>query len=195
MRKIQKVLIGIFLAGVLLGGAGTGIALTEYASFSYGGEKVIGSDSIVTSELDYVFDPKQGPILVLGGWYLDNPHGSLIETDETVPEGTIRYVVTYNEAAVTPYLFYEERDEELTGQESWTIRKEPGDPQRPAQGCLRMSIRHEDNDLTAWMLLKDDFLTELKQRKISAYRSVSVESVQVKVHPKTRPYLIDQTCS
>ena len=42
MRRVQKVLSGVFLGGVLLGGIGTGVALVEYSSLSYSGEKHLG---------------------------------------------------------------------------------------------------------------------------------------------------------
>ena len=32
MRNVQKILIGVFVAGVVLGGIGTGIALEEFSS-------------------------------------------------------------------------------------------------------------------------------------------------------------------
>ena len=38
MRKVQKILIGTLLGGVLLGGIGTGVALVEYSSFAYAGK-------------------------------------------------------------------------------------------------------------------------------------------------------------
>ena len=35
MRRIQKILLGTFLAGVLISGIGTGTAIAEYSSFTY----------------------------------------------------------------------------------------------------------------------------------------------------------------
>ena len=55
MRKIQKILTGTFLTGVLLGGIGTGIAMAEYASMEYGGEKIIGEERLVTRNFDFNF--------------------------------------------------------------------------------------------------------------------------------------------
>lgn len=100
MRKVQKILSGIFFCGVLLGGIGTGVALVEYSSLAYGGEKRIGEENLVTRELDYVFVPGEERISIVRGYWYDS-----IEADETVPEGTIRYVVTYNEKTVEPTLY------------------------------------------------------------------------------------------
>lgn len=109
MRKIQKLLIGMFFGGVLLGGIGTGIALVEYSSFAYAGEKKIGEENLVTKDFDYSFDPARGKISVGCGWWEYEQYGSHIETDETVPQGMIRYAITYNDRTTQPYLIYDER--------------------------------------------------------------------------------------
>ena len=53
MRRIQMILAGVFLGGVILGGVGTGIALVEYSSLSYGGEHLIGEENLVTRYFDF----------------------------------------------------------------------------------------------------------------------------------------------
>ncbi len=110
MRKLQKILLGTFLGGVLLGGIGAGVAFVEYASITYAGEKKIGQESMVTKNLDFSFDPGKGIVNVVPVWY-DDGQVSYIEKDETVPEGVIRYQVTYNEKIVTPHLHFSEYDE------------------------------------------------------------------------------------
>lgn len=97
MRKVQKVLVGIFFGGVLLGGIGTGVALVEYSSLAYGGERMIGEEGLVTREIDYAFVPGEERISIVSGYWIDG-----VEVDDTVPEGIIRYEVTYNENTVEP---------------------------------------------------------------------------------------------
>lgn len=53
MRRIQKILFGTFLGGVLLCGVGAGTALVEYSSFTYAGEKKIGWEDLETKNLDF----------------------------------------------------------------------------------------------------------------------------------------------
>ena len=55
MRRIQKILAGVFFGGVLLCGIGAGVAFVEFSSFEYGGEKQIGSDVLVTEAFDFAF--------------------------------------------------------------------------------------------------------------------------------------------
>lgn len=112
MRKIQKILTGTFLAGVLLGGIGTGIAMAEYASMEYGGEKIIGEEHLVTRNFDFNFqlDGRKLEVLNISNYGMRNVRE--IEVDNSVPVGTVRYEVTYNEDLVTPYLEFEEYEEE-----------------------------------------------------------------------------------
>ena len=42
MGKIRMILASVFLGGVILGGIGAGIAIVEYSSLTYVGEKKIG---------------------------------------------------------------------------------------------------------------------------------------------------------
>ncbi len=109
MRRVQKVLSGVFLGGVLLGGIGTGVALVEYSSLAYAGEKHLGEENLVTRQLDYSVAPGTEEVWLIKS-YWDEAEA---EADESVPEGIIRYEITYNEKLVRPVLSYEEdKDQE-----------------------------------------------------------------------------------
>ena len=120
MRRVQKVLTGIFLSGILMGGMGTGIAMVEYSSLAYGGEKLIGEESLVTKNLDYEFQMEEGTLELAGFHYWNREKIQEIEVDGTVPVGTVRYEVTYNEKSISPNLVFEpyvEVEEELEVEE------------------------------------------------------------------------------
>lgn len=185
MRKIQKILIGTFLGGILLGGIGTGVAFVEYSSFAYAGEKQIGQESLVTKELDFSFHPEKGKIkLVYDYWdrkcVEDGP-----ELDETVPEGVVRYVVTYNPKTIEPSLEFESYEEE--GQGSGTSAESE---EEKIQGYLLLRNYDISDELEVFMEGKDEFLKELKQRQISSYRVAYVTEIKIQVNPNTAPYLI-----
>lgn len=109
MRKSQKILAGLFLGGVLLGGIGTGIALVEYSSLTYAGEKEIGQEHLVVQELDYTFAPDEEQVCIVRGY---QDRDAVVKEDMSVPEGTVRYVVTYNKKTIKPALsFWEEQEE------------------------------------------------------------------------------------
>jgi len=112
MYKAQKILTGVFLLGVLLGGIGLGIALVEYSSLDYGGECLLGEDSLVTKSLDYDFELDGRKLIITNSGFYWGDFGEKVEADSTVPAGTIRYEVTYNEKTITPYLVFEKYDEE-----------------------------------------------------------------------------------
>ena len=69
MCRIQKILLGTFLAGVLISGIGTGTAIAEYSSFTYLGERVLGQDKMTTTSLDYTFFPEKGAIRIFPSQY------------------------------------------------------------------------------------------------------------------------------
>ena len=242
MRKIQKILIGVFVCGVLMGGVGTGIAFIEYSSFAYGGEKKVGEEHLVTRQLDHTFDPARGRIAVDADWSWREYGDCQILADPSVPEHVIRYEVTYNEKEVRPYLIYDEFEEDVEdGEESevaWDMevddeseaaRDAEGDdeseaardvggeeeseavrdgevepdsggtrlPQEPTdipdhiQARIFLGVRHIGNDFATWMECKEDFLRELKQKRISYYDRIGLVEVKIRVNPATMPYTKD----
>ena len=49
--SFRKILIGIFMAGIICCGIGAGVTFQEYSSFKYMGEKRIGSNKIAEKRL------------------------------------------------------------------------------------------------------------------------------------------------
>jgi len=210
MRKIQKILIGIFSGGVLLGGVGTGIALVEGSALAYGGEKMIGSENLVVRELEHTFDPQKGKIEIERNRMGYRNKKNLVETDEAVPENVIRYVVTYNEETARPYLEYCDfsDDENVTDDEPGEFGEAAGsdgakeeetgaDAQSdPIQGFLELNVDYygssASSDFALWMKCKDEVLSELKQRKISTYEVAYITDVKIKVNPETLKYIVDE---
>lgn len=120
MRKIQKILLGGFLAGVLICGVGAGTAIGEYSSLNYLGERTLGEEKLVTENFDYTFDPELGAIRLHPSWYGGRETAG-IETDASVPENVIRYEITYLPETIEPELIFRPRNVE----ESLTEESEP----------------------------------------------------------------------
>ncbi len=177
MRKIQKILTGIFLGGVLLGGIGTGVALVEYSSLAYGGERMIGEENLVTREIDYSFVPEQEQITIADGYWTDH-----VEVDDTVPEGIIRYVVTYNEKTVKPTLYFREANDKNQSPD-------------PREISLELHVQFISSDLALLMECKDEILEKLKQKKIFSYNIAYVTDVKILVNSKSIPYIHNQYTS
>ncbi|MDD3251428.1 MAG: hypothetical protein PHV18_02590 [Lachnospiraceae bacterium] len=171
MRKIQKILTGVFLGGVLLGGIGTGVAVVEYSSISYAGEKIIGNEKMVTENFDYTLDPEVKRTRVGGGWFdgLENTRPNQIEMDQSVPEGVVRYRVTYNSDRIKPYLsFFEDSD---------------------GENMLWLDYGYQDG-FALWMENKDEVLRDLKQGQIASYRTSTVSAVKILVNPATKDSVV-----
>lgn len=215
MRKLQKVLSGLFLFGVLIAGVGTGIAVVEYTSLKYAGERVIGAESLKTENLDFTFEPgEEKLVLAYDRW----PYGNeriLIEDDESLPVGLVRYEVTYNEDTIQPVLHFEDylkeeeqeqeseteesaeettqTDEELSLTENSPEYEEPGaqtaQKASPYMGELYLSARYRGSDFARFMQYKDEILNGLKQKQIFSYEQLFVTDVKIRINPQTRKYI------
>ena len=105
MRKIQKILLGSFLIGVLICGVGAGTAIGEYSSLTYLGERTLGEEKLVTENFDYTFDPELGAIRLHPSWY-GGRETAEVQTDDSVPENVIRYEITYLPETIEPELIF-----------------------------------------------------------------------------------------
>lgn len=179
MRRIQMILTGIFLGGVLLGGVGTGIAMVEYSSLTYGGKHIIGKESLVTRQFDFEFNPDNGNLIFDDELYLGGMFVTAIEADKEVPADVVRCEVTYNEKRAKPFVRFHENEKTEEDQEETAV----------SQGELRITARYEGSDLAVFMENKDRFLEELKNRVISDYEVLYITDITVKVNPETLPFV------
>ena len=117
MRKIQKILLGSFLTGVLICGVGAGTAIGEYSSLTYLGERTLGEEKLVTENFDYTFDPELGAIRLHPSWYGGRKTAE-VQTDDSVPENVIRYEITYLPETIEPELIFRPgKSEEIFSEE------------------------------------------------------------------------------
>lgn len=178
MRKIQTILLGTFLGGVLLGGVGAGIALVEYSSFSYGGEKLIGYENLVTDHFDFQFDPEKGVIVADAGYWGERTQTRLM-ADESVPENVVRYEVTYNKKQIEPFLDFVPAQEGISGFQEAEHK----------QGMIEFLVSSQGSDLEVFMECKDELLKEIKEKKISSYDMAYITKINVLVNPETMEYV------
>lgn len=158
MSRFHIILIGIFCVGVLLCGVGAGITFTEFSSLAYGGEHFVGETNMVTEDFDATIDLGQGQYTIRG--YFGYEGMEEIGWDESVPENTVRYRVTYNADRIYPVLGSNE-DRELYLYGEWL----------------------PDDEMKLFMETKDVALQDLKEGKISSYRTAGIEKVEVLVNP------------
>ena len=192
MRNVQKILIGVFVAGVVLGGIGTGIALEEFSDLRYGGRTVVGEEHLVTRELDFHF-PIEGKTLILGYNYNGSlKQEELLVEDITVPVRTIRYEVTYNEQVVKPFLQFDEYEEEEVEEEIWEEEETESEKNEPVYaGILRLRASYIGDGFELFMENKDRILEELRQKKLSSYELAEITNLRIRVNPETMKYIED----
>lgn len=171
MRKIQKILIGTFLGGVLLTGVGTGVAMVEYSSLAYAGVKQIGEENLVTRELDFKLEEDMEKITLVRSYWNGGKKDIKVEEDETVPVGVVRYAVTYNPETADAALEFEI------------------DGVNEGHGYLYLQTEYYGDDFAMFMESKDRILEELKEKKISSYHVAYITGVTIKVNPETIPRL------
>lgn len=210
MRKIQKILLGSFLAGVLICGVGAGTAIGEYSSLNYLGERTLGEEKLVTENFDYTFDPELGAIRLHPSWYGGRETAG-IETDASVPENVIRYEITYLPETIEPELIFRPRNveeslteesepeetaaEETTAEETTAKESEPEETAAEENANLRIQgdlllETWYHGDLGIWMEAKDQILADLKDGRIAGYQVPHIKEITIKVNPVTAPYVI-----
>ena len=121
---------------------------------------------MTTENLDYSFQLQEEQKLRIYGNYYFHRHSAdstEILPDETVPENTIRFQITYNVKAVAPYLRYSD--------------KESDDP------YVGIEFDYLLDDMELFMAGKDQLLEDIKNRQIGSYDTVSVERIRIFVNP------------
>ena len=98
--------------------------------------------------------------------------------------GIIRYEVTYNKKRVEPFLeFYEFLEgpgaEDPGGDGGQTKEKTAGEP----RGRLELMASSRGGDLEIFMECKDEFLKEVKEKRISSYEPAYITEVRILVNP------------
>lgn len=159
MNKLHGILLGVFCAGVLLCGLGTGVAFTEFSALTYGEKQTVGKTDIRTETIDVEFEAGEETQNITC-WYYRKPNEVL--PDKNVPLNTVRFCVTYNAQRVEPYAYWDEKD-----------------------GTIELLCHWNDaeDDIELMMEAKDLVLQNLREGKIISFDVVDVEEVTILVNP------------
>lgn len=172
MKKMNQILLATFLLGILLTGIGCGVAILEYSSFEYEGEKIIGQGQETTKTLEcQIPTGKKAKKTLISN--CQEQHMKLVE-DKKVPKGMVYYDVSYNPDYVEPILSYESYEED-----------EPLD----YEGQLHLWSNDQKDDFVIFMEEKDQILQDLKDHKVSSYKLETWKKVTIRVHPETIKYI------
>ena len=176
MTRFHKITIGIFCSGVLLTGIGAGVAFGEFSSLAYGGTEVVGETNMVTRDISREIDPEQG-IWNIDGYWDTAPE---VEADESIPENTVLFRITYNQAMVEPRIEETVQEDEYYDNDADTWR----------QTCTPALELHcywentDESDFQNLMEAKDKVLAGLKRGElISVVGAPHIEQVQIFYNP------------
>ncbi len=177
MRKSQKILLGIFLTGVFLCGVGSGVAIGEFTSMAYLGERQLGEDMQVTENFDFAFDPAEGDIKVQRPRFVYRGKTQVVlEEDPKVPENTVRFETTYIPECADLFVEFEE---ELIDDVN-----EPETEERRTQRTIWLDRRYYDC-FPVIVREKDAIIEDLKNHSFASYQMHPIYEIVVKVNPDT----------
>ena len=173
MRK--KILISVFLVGILLIGIGTGIAFGEYSGFTYGGEVVLGTENTEVETMECVITMSEEKIRIAN---YTSKNVDVVE-DKSLKDGQVRVEVIANPKYISSHMFFEKYDN-LEYDTEYTSGFD---------GEIQIHTGRLIGDFELFMELKDDFLQNLKNSVIKNYYLDAVKSVTVKANANTLKHL------
>lgn len=95
--SFRKILVGIFMAGIICCGIGAGVIFQEYSSFKYMGEKRIGSNKIAEKTLtENLYTDKTKKLNTSFIAYNNENENIELKTSKSVPKDKIQIKVRYD---------------------------------------------------------------------------------------------------
>lgn len=173
-ENYRKILLLVLMIGILLCGIGTGVALAEYSSFEYLGQKEMGGEELVTNTFqETLYRGRNGDEKVYVHAYGSGEEEMTLETSKKVPKDQIQFVVEYNPNNVQNIHIAREDSAEYdefqgeTGYVSYYLT----------------SYMSDHDSFGMLMSYKDEILENLKEKRFYDYTYKTIQSVKVMVHP------------
>lgn len=211
MKKLRISCLIVFLAGVLVAGAGLSLMLLEVSAFRYGGEKLIEGQSSDIKTYRKVVDLSALDTLEAGrnGYiphYCYRDAGFFLVTDAAAGDDAI-IEVRYNSAIYEPLVevemerVYDDGDDEYDegddgddgddGEDQAASESGQSDPQQAEPVAVPQPRRAslgfytgQYNELAEFMMIKDAVMQDFKQRTLSVYDLKKVHEVKITVSPE-----------
>lgn len=159
-KKIRMIMAGIFCAGVLMGGLGTGIAFAEFSSFAYQ-PVATPQEAFQTETFIYRLPEEEDKKIRIERYF--GGAACKMESREDVPKGQAEIAVTYNvQGCSVEFADYLDDEDNIR---------------------LRFYLDC-GGDFENFMKVKDYFLEGLRNREIRDYQIEYVKNVEVHVNPE-----------
>lgn len=201
MRKDTKIILSIFVAGILLGGIGVGVAVSEIGNLTYSGVHFLGEDQMVTEIFDEKIVVDDSNKILIRPEFGNGIEEFEIIYKEGIPKDVIRYEVTYikNNVEIETYLHknvyietknYDESILDENEQVNEEMDYENDNEEEVTISAVGLSLYYYGNNFNELMETKDMVLQELKQNKIGSYTVENIKSIKVYASPEIEPYII-----
>ena len=201
--SFRKVLIGIFMVGILCCGIGAGVMFQEYSSFEYMGEKNLGGNKTAEKTImENLYTDKTKKVTTSFTTYDFEDNVTELKTSKKIPKDKVQIKVRYNTNNVEDihidkniYSGAEYEDDSIyedegaeTGSRS-NIAEENADVVKDSGFVSQEFFISAVSRLSGAEYLltyKDDILKNLKDRKIYNYIYPKIISVEITVNPENK---------
>lgn len=195
--SFRKILVGIFMAGIICCGIGAGVTFQEYSSFKYMGEKRIGSNKIAEKTLtENLYIDKTKKLNTSFIAYNNENENIELKTSKSVPKDKIQIKVRYDadnvkDIHIDKNLYndddYDENSMDNVALENMTQTDESESAQKnPTSQEFFISAVGRMSDIEYVLSYKDEILKNIKERKIYNYVYPQIISVEITVNPENK---------
>lgn len=206
--SFRKILVGIFMAGIICCGIGAGVTFQEYSSFKYMGEKRIGSNKIAEKTLtENLYTDKTKKLNTSFIAYNNENENIELKTSKSVPKDKIQIKVRYdadnvkdihidknlynNDEYIGDDIYidddYDENSMDNVALENMTQTDESESEQKnPTSQEFFISAVGRMSDIEYVLSYKDEILENIKERKIYNYVYPQIISVEITVNPENK---------
>ena len=195
--SFRKILVGIFMAGIICCGIGAGVTFQEYSSFKYMGEKRIGSNKIAEKTLtENLYTDKTKKLNTSFIAYNNENENIELKTSKSVPKDKIQIKVRYDadnvkDIHIDKNLYidddYDENSMDNVALENMTQTDESESAQKnPTSQEFFISAVGRMSDIEYVLSYKDEILKNIKERKIYNYVYPQIISVEITVNPENK---------
>lgn len=187
----------VFLTGIILAGMGASLTFVEWSSFSYGGKKTIEPKNANIETYSKTVDMSGLDMLNVydHGYGYRYARVEIVESADAPPDSAV-IEISYNSDIFEPYvrvdMFKDSGDSEnfTDGEDDKWSNTENGEAgaeaekHMPMLGEAYLSSRSYD-DFAEIMLVKDDVMQNLREKKLYSYIVKTVYGVKIKVSPES----------
>lgn len=206
--SFRKILVGIFMAGIICCGIGAGVTFQEYSSFKYMGEKRIGSNKIAEKTLtENLYTDKTKKLNTSFIAYNNENENIELKTSKSVPKDKIQIKVRYDadnvkDIHIDKNLYnddeyigddiyidddYDENSMDNVALENMTQTDESESAQKnPTSQEFFISAVGRMSDIEYVLSYKDEILKNIKERKIYNYVYPQIISVEITINPENK---------